>query len=79
MFPWFSPTKTAASRRYYFLQRVSPHDAGKIAEVLKEQTSLESSIVIFGFDWNPIIPYYSERRAFMVPWSDDLFFAPGSQ
>ena len=64
---------------YHLVQRVPPHEADRIVATLKEQTPPEAGIVIFGFDWSPLIPYYAERRAFMVPWSNDLFFAPGSQ
>jgi hypothetical protein len=40
-----------------------------VAKTLKIYTRNESSIVVFGKDWGSEIPYYSERKAFMVPFS----------
>ena len=38
-----------------------------IAERIKSNTSPDSVVVIYGQEWSPIIPYYSERRALMQP------------
>lgn len=64
---------------YHLLQKVPPQETVRLTETLRQHTARGSSIVVFGFDWNSMIPYYSERRAFMVPWDNELFFDDGSQ
>lgn len=64
---------------YHLLQKAPPQETGRLAETLRQHTAQGSSIVVFGYDWNSMIPYYSERRAFMVPWDNELFFDDGSQ
>lgn len=64
---------------YHLLQKAPPHETARLAETLRQHTARGSSIVVFGYDWNSMIPYYSERRAFMVPWDNELFFDAGSQ
>lgn len=38
-----------------------------VAQSVKSNTDPESVVVVFGQEWSPVIPYYSERRAVMVP------------
>lgn len=38
-----------------------------VADVLRRHTADGSAIVVFGADWNSTIPYYAQRKAFMVP------------
>lgn len=38
-----------------------------IADRLKGETQPDSEIVIYGWEWSPVIPYYAERRALMEP------------
>lgn len=38
-----------------------------IAEVLRATTEPSDVVVAFGLDWNGQLPYYSQRRALMVP------------
>lgn len=64
---------------YHLLQKAPPQETGRLTETLRQHTAPGSSIVVFGHDWNSMIPYYSERRAFMVPWDNELFFDDGSQ
>jgi hypothetical protein len=64
---------------YHLVQRVPPTQGGRIAAIVKGNTDPQSGILVFGFDWNPLIPYYAERRAFMVPWDNELYFTAGSQ
>lgn len=43
----------------------------KIAYYIRDHTPVGSAIVIRGLDWSPIVPYYSERRALMIPdWEE---------
>jgi hypothetical protein len=39
----------------------------QISSILKKYTSKNSGIIVFGDDWNSKIPYYSERKSFVVP------------
>lgn len=38
-----------------------------IADVIRATTPRDGVIVVYGWDWNAIIPYYAQRRAIMVP------------
>jgi hypothetical protein len=44
----------------------------QISAVLKNRVESEAAFLAFGLDWSSEVPYYSERRAVMVPWWDDL-------
>jgi hypothetical protein len=37
------------------------------AEIIRRTTGREDVLIAFGLDWNPTIPYYSERRSIMMP------------
>lgn len=39
----------------------------EIASVIRQTVPPEGVVLIYGWDWSSIIPYYSERRAIMVP------------
>lgn len=41
--------------------------APAIAEVIRETVPEDGVVLIYGWDWNAKIPYFSERRALMVP------------
>ncbi|AEG50392.1 glycosyl transferase family protein [Sphingobium chlorophenolicum L-1] len=43
-----------------------------IADYIRDHTPRDSAIVIVGLDWSPIVPYYSTRRALMIPAWEDL-------
>lgn len=38
-----------------------------IAAVIRDATPRDGVVLIYGADWNPLLPYYMERRAVMVP------------
>ena len=38
-----------------------------VAQSVKANTDPESVVVIYGQEWSPVIPYYSQRRALMEP------------
>jgi hypothetical protein len=38
-----------------------------LATVIRETVPPEGVVLIYGDDWNPLLPYYSQRRAVMVP------------
>ncbi len=39
----------------------------EIADVIHRTIAAEGVVLIYGWDWNSLIPYYSERRAILVP------------
>jgi len=42
-----------------------------IADYIRGHTPPNSAILIVGLDWSPIVPYYAQRRALMIPdWKD---------
>ena len=49
----------------------NPNTHLDVADVLRRYTPAGSAIVVFGADWDSTIPYYAQRKAFMVPaWPD---------
>ena len=56
------------------LRRESPTPPG-IATVVRESVPPEDVVVIYGWDWNALVPYYSERRVIMVPNGREQEFA----
>lgn len=38
-----------------------------LAAVIREAVPADGVVLIYGADWNPLLPYYFERRALMVP------------
>ena len=53
----------------YFGGTKSPprSDHYNIALVARDRTPENSALFVFGLDWNSIVPYYAERRAFAPP------------
>ena len=49
-----------------YLRRESPTPPG-IATVVRELVPPEDVVVIYGWDWNALLPYYSQRRVITVP------------
>ena len=43
----------------------------EIASVIHEVVPPEGVVLIYGWDWNSLVPYYAERRAVMVPLGRD--------
>lgn len=38
-----------------------------LVNIIKERVPKDGVVLIYGADWNPLLPYYAERRAVMVP------------
>jgi len=53
------------SYAYYHSHHAPPPP--DIATIIRETTAAEDVVLIYGDDWNPLLPYYSKRRAVMVP------------
>lgn len=54
-------------RGYYSHHRKPAPPPPAIATVIREAVPPEGVVLIYGADWNPLLPYYFERRALMVP------------
>ncbi|WP_415908489.1 hypothetical protein [Oleiharenicola sp. Vm1] len=56
-----------------YARRDLPQPPG-IAEVIRTTVPAEDVVLIYGWDWNALVPYYAQRRVLMVPSGreDDL-------
>ncbi|MBA4135762.1 MAG: hypothetical protein C0518_00435 [Opitutus sp.] len=45
--------------------------APELASAIRQITPPDGVLIISGIDWDPLIAYYSERRAFMIPHDRD--------
>jgi hypothetical protein len=52
---------------YYTIQKNNASQLDNVAYTIKQITPPEEIILVFGEDWSPELPYYSERRALMWP------------
>jgi hypothetical protein len=55
------------SAMYRPLQATPNQEIRELASAIHEKTSPEEVILLLGFDWSPLVPYYAERRALMIP------------
>ncbi|WP_438479501.1 ArnT family glycosyltransferase [Oleiharenicola lentus] len=51
---------------HYYYWKEAPQPPA-LAEIVREITPEDGVILIYGWDWNPLIPYYAQRRTIMVP------------
>lgn len=54
-------------RGYYSHHRNPAPSPPAIAGLIRDTVPAEDVVLIYGADWNPLLPYYSQRRALMVP------------
>jgi hypothetical protein len=54
-------------RFYHPMQVTASPQAPELARAIALATQPDDVLVGFGLDWNPVLPYYSGRRAVMVP------------
>lgn len=54
-------------RGYYSHHRNPAPPPPALAEVIRKSVPKEGVVLIYGADWNPLLPYYFQRRAIMVP------------
>lgn len=59
---------THSYRPYYTQQAPVP----ELAAMLRETTSPDDVLLIAGADWNPLLPYYAQRRAIMLTDGNNL-------
>lgn len=53
------------SYAYYYWKEAPPPP--ELALVAREAVPADGVILVYGEDWNPLLPYYAQRRAVMVP------------
>lgn len=56
------------SRGYHTLIPANETRVPELSRALKAVTQPDDVLVIFGQDWNPVLPYTAERRALMLPF-----------
>jgi hypothetical protein len=54
---------------YFLLQDPRRPEPPELARVLAATTRPDDVVLIYGLDWNPVVPYYAGRRAIMVSGS----------
>ncbi len=54
-------------RGYYSHHRNPAPPPPALAEIIRESVPPEGVVLIYGADWNPLLPYYFQRRTIMVP------------
>lgn len=54
-------------RGYHSHHRHPPAAPPALAETVRTTVPADGVVLIYGADWNPLLPYYFQRRALMVP------------
>lgn len=54
-------------RGYYSHHRNPAPPPPALAATIRETVPADGVVLIYGADWNPLLPYYAQRRALMVP------------
>jgi len=54
-------------RGYYTHHTRPPTPPPALAGLVKSAVPADGIVLIYGADWNPLLPYYAERRTIMVP------------
>jgi hypothetical protein len=58
-------------RRYYLLQAKNCTTLKGLTTLISSRCEPDAVLIFVGFDWNPSLPYYAERRALMIPdWAE---------
>jgi hypothetical protein len=48
-----------------------PSPPPRLIDIIREAVPADEVVVVFGWDWNSLIPYYSQRRAILVPFAQE--------
>jgi hypothetical protein len=54
-------------RGYYSHHRNPAPPPPELAALIRDAVPTDGVVLIYGADWNPLLPYYMQRRALMVP------------
>jgi hypothetical protein len=72
---------TISTQRYFnhFLPKQTQHSCkqwvGAMTKVIQQETQPDDLLLIVGMDWSSELPYYSQRRALMIPnWHLKQFY-----
>ena len=71
---FFAAQLNAFYGSYGFYHRQPPKAPPEIAQVIREVTAPDDVVLIYGWDWNTLLPYYSQRRAVMTPGGREYEF-----
>jgi len=52
---------------YHPLQKMPNGEILQVTGYIQKNTPKDSVLMILGSDWNPLVPYYSDRRSLMIP------------
>ena len=77
------PAKTALVAAFFVLQAVNfsgyyaftlrnrPNPPPPLAAVIRQAVPKDGIVLVHGWDWNTLLPYYAERRAILVPMAHE--------
>ena len=72
---FFASQLALYDRRFGFYLRSELPRPPEIATVIRDVVPPEGVVLIYGWDWNSLVPYYAERRAVMIPLGRDFEYA----
>jgi hypothetical protein len=60
-------------REYATTLKHPPAPPPALVELVRQSTPEDGIVVVYGWDWNALIPYYAQRRAILIPrnWEED--------
>lgn len=58
-------------RGYYSHHRLGARPPPELATIIRHAVPADGVVLIYGHDWDPLLPYYFQRRALMVPAERD--------
>lgn len=58
---------TGYAHKLWHSQEIGPVMELELGAAIQRQTSEDSAIVIYGYDWSSALAYYSQRKSFTVP------------
>lgn len=47
--------------------KAPPSPPPPMVDIVRQATPVDNVVVVYGWDWNTLIPYYAQRRAILVP------------
>jgi hypothetical protein len=62
-----APDATSASERLLLPHDFSGDEVYRIAKNARAATPADSSLIVIGHDWSSLVPYYAQRKSFVVP------------
>lgn len=74
LFLFFGAQLNAFYRSYGFYHRQHRAAPPEITQVIREVTAPDDIVLIYGWDWNTLLPYYAQRRTVMVPGGREYEF-----